>query len=103
MKIILCCSQGMSSSIFVRALRKEITEQRLDYTVASIGIFELKKYIDKADLVLLAPQVKYALKDVSQISKVYNIPTILISESDYGIMNAKKVLSSINDNNIRNI
>lgn len=95
MRIILCCSQGMSSSIFVRAMRKEIKEQNLDFTVASIGIFELKKYIDKADLVLLAPQVKYAFKDVSEMSKNYNVPTILISETDYGIMNVKKVLSII--------
>lgn len=95
MRIILCCSQGMSSSIFVRAMRKEIKEQNLDSTVASIGIFELNKYIDKADMILLAPQVKYSFKDVSEISKNYNIPTILISESDYGIMNVKNVLSII--------
>lgn len=95
MRIILCCSQGMSSSIFVRAMRKEIKEQNLDSTVASIDIFELNKYIDKADMILLAPQVKYAFKDVSEMSKNYNIPTILISESDYGIMNVKNVLSII--------
>ena len=95
MRIILCCSQGMSSSIFVRALRKEIKEQNLDYTVASIGIFELSKYIDKADVVLLAPQVKYAFKDISEMSKGYNIPTVLINEKDYGIMNAKNVLKNI--------
>ncbi|EHI99208.1 phosphotransferase system lactose/cellobiose-specific IIB subunit [Clostridium sp. DL-VIII] len=95
MRIILCCSQGMSSSIFVKALRKEIKEQELNYTVASIGIFELSKYIDKSNFVLLAPQVKYALKDVSEMSKVYNIPTILIKESDYGIMNVKKILNII--------
>lgn len=97
MRIILCCSQGMSSSIFVRAMRKEIQEKNLDFTVASIGLFELKKYIDKADLVLLAPQVKYAFKEISEMSKNYNIPTILISESDYGIMNVKKILSNIKD------
>lgn len=95
MRIILCCSQGMSSSIFVRAMRKEIIEQNLDFTVASIGIFELKKYIEKADLILLAPQVKYAFKEISEMSKNYNVPTILISESDYGIMNVKKILSNI--------
>ena len=95
MRIILCCSQGMSSSIFVRALRKEIKEQNLDYTVASIGIFELSKYIDKTDVVLLAPQVKYAFKDISEMSKGYNIPTILINEKDYGIMNVKGVLKNI--------
>lgn len=99
MRIILCCSQGMSSSIFVRALRKEINEQNLNYTVASVGIFELSKYIDKTNFILLAPQVKYALKDISKMSKSYDIPTILISENDYGIMNAKKVLSIIKDNN----
>lgn len=95
MRIIICCSQGMSSSIFVRALRKEITEQNLDYTVASIGIYELSKYIEKADFVLLAPQVKYALKEISEMSKGYNIPTVLINEKDYGIMNAKNILKNI--------
>ena len=97
MKIILCCSQGMSSSIFVKALRNEIKAQNLDYTVASIGIFELSKYIEKTDLVLLAPQVKYALKDVSEKSKTYNIPTILINEADYGMMNVKKLLKNIQE------
>jgi cellobiose-specific phosphotransferase system component IIB len=59
-------------------------------TFVAIGIFELKKYIDKTDLILLAPQVKYTFKDISEMSKNYNIPTILISENDYGIMNVKK-------------
>jgi len=95
MRIIICCSQGMSSSIFVRALRKEIKEQNLDYTVASIGIYELSKYIEKADFVLLAPQVKYAFKDISEMSKGHNIPTVLINEKDYGIMNAANVLKNI--------
>ena len=95
MRIILCCSQGMSSSIFVRALRKEIQEQNLDYTVASIGLFELSKYIDKTDIVLLAPQVKYALKDITEMSKAYNIPAVLINEKDYGIMNVQTVLKNI--------
>lgn len=99
MRIILCCSQGMSSSIFVKALRKEIKEQNLDYTVASIGIFELSKYIDKTDFVLLAPQVKYAFKDISEMSKSYNISTILINEKDYGIMNVKSILKNIKDKN----
>jgi len=95
MRIILCCSQGMSSSIFVRALRKEIQERNLDYTVASIGIFELSKYIEKTDIILLAPQVKYAFKDILEMSKAYNIPTILINEKDYGIMNVKSILENI--------
>lgn len=95
MKIILCCSQGMSSSIFVRALRKEIQEQNLDYVIASIGIFELSKYIEKTNFVLVAPQVKYAFKDISEMSKVYNIPTVLINEKDYGLMDVKKVLKLI--------
>lgn len=97
MRIILCCSQGMSSSILVRALRKEIEKQKLDYTVASIAISELSNYIDKTDFVLLAPQVKYVFKDISEMSKVYNIPTILISGNDYGTMNAKKILKIIRD------
>ncbi|AGF56670.1 cellobiose-specific phosphotransferase system component IIB [Clostridium saccharoperbutylacetonicum] len=102
MRIVICCSQGMSSSIFVRALRKEIKEENLKYTVASIGIFELSKYIDKVDVVLLAPQVKYAFKDISQISKTYSVPTILINEGDYGIMNVKKVLKYIkNEHNLK--
>ncbi|MCM8711529.1 PTS sugar transporter subunit IIB [Clostridium sp. SYSU_GA19001] len=99
MKIILCCSQGMSSSIFVRAMRQEIKKQNLDYTIASIGIFELSKYIDKANIVLLAPQVKYAFKNISEMSKAYNIPTVLINETDYGMMNVKKILKIIRDEN----
>ncbi|MCB2354578.1 PTS sugar transporter subunit IIB [Clostridium estertheticum] len=97
MRIILCCSLGMSSSIFVRVLRKEIKERNLDYTVASIGMSELSKYIEKADFVLLAPQVKYAFKDISKMSKGYNIPTVLINEKDYGIMNVTNVLKNIKD------
>jgi len=97
MRIILCCSLGMSSSIFVRALRKEIKERNLDYTVASIGISELSKYIGKVDFVLLAPQVKYAFKGISEMSKGYNIPTALINDKDYGIMNVTNVLKNIKD------
>lgn len=97
MKILLCCSHGMSSSIFVKALRKEIQNQNLDYNVAGVSIYEISKYIDKADVILLAPHVKYAFEHISEICKIKKIPILDIDMIDYGAMKAKNVLKNIQE------
>lgn len=97
MKILLCCTLGMSSSIFVKAIRKEIKNENLDYTIVGVSMHEILKYIDKADVVLLAPHVKYMFYNMSEIYQFNEILILDIDMIDYGAMNAKNVLKNIQE------
>ena len=46
----------------------------------------------KADVVLLGPQVKYALPEAKKIAEENNINIDVINMVDYGMMNGAKVL-----------
>ena len=52
----------------------------------------MMKEVPKADVVLLGPQVKYALPEVKKIADEYGKKIEAINMVDYGMMNGKKVL-----------
>ncbi|MNP69676.1 Lichenan-specific phosphotransferase enzyme IIB component [compost metagenome] len=55
----------------------------------------MSKYIEKADYVLFAPQIKYALKDISKRYETYNVPMDMITEEDYAFLNFNNILTNI--------
>ena len=72
-KILLCCAAGMSTSLLVNKMKA-------------------KEEFAKADVVLLGPQVKYALPEAKKIAEENNINIDVINMVDYGMMNGAKVL-----------
>ena len=67
-------------------------EKALD-NIKNGGLGKLKKEeFAKADVVLLGPQVKYALTEAKKIAEENNINIDVINMVDYGMMNGAKVL-----------
>ncbi|SHH88627.1 PTS sugar transporter subunit IIB [Clostridium intestinale] len=89
--ILLCCSAGMSTSILVKKMRQAAEEKGLEAEIWAIPESELEKNKDKADIVLLGPQIRYALENVRE-SVGADKPVEVIDIRDYGTMNGKKVL-----------
>lgn len=85
-KILLVCSAGITSAMFVRKMQDAAEANRLNYTIRSANAAEAKISIDSNDVVLLSPQVKHIEDDISNLikgnTKVAVIPTEIYAEMD---------------------
>lgn len=96
MNILLCCCTGFSTSIMVKALREEaIRIQRNDIKVGSIGVDQLFAYIERADVLLIAPQLFHEYSHLKKLADEAGIPIVLMDRDDYGNMDGKNVLSKL--------
>ena len=89
MKIILACSAGMSTSLLVTKMQEAAKEKGVDCEIWDISEVNLQSEIEKCDVLLLGPQVRF-LKD--NIAEKVNMPVIVIDTMDYGMLNGTKVL-----------
>lgn len=89
--ILLCCSAGMSTSMLVKKMREAAKEKGVEAEIWAIPQSEMEKNKDKADIVLVGPQIRYAVDEIKE-SVGDGKPVYVIDIRDYGTMNGKKVL-----------
>ena len=58
-KILLACSAGMSTSLLEKRMKDYINENKLDLDVFAMDSASAKENIDKYDIILLGPQVRF--------------------------------------------
>lgn len=90
-RILLACNAGMSTSMLVRKMRTAAQEMGIEAEINAVSITEANDLIDKVDIVLLGPQVKFQKAEVEKMA-AGRIPVDVIDMRDYGTMNGKKVL-----------
>ena len=91
-KILLCCAAGMSTSLLVNKMKAEAEKRGIETKIWAEPLDKAKEEFKKADVVLLGPQVKYALSEAKKIAEENNINIDVINMVDYGMMNGAKVL-----------
>lgn len=91
-KIMLCCSAGMSTSMLVRKMVEAAKERDLSVKIDAYGVSEFDIQYPQYQVVLLGPQVKYMLKNLSEKAATQNIPVQAIDTMDYGMQRGDKVL-----------
>ncbi|MDO4198221.1 MAG: PTS sugar transporter subunit IIB [Erysipelotrichaceae bacterium] len=89
-KIVLICSNGMSTSTLVKKMRKAAEETGYECTVDAYPMTNLREVMVDADCILLGPQVSYQLDKVKAVTG--DMPLEVIAMQDFGMMNGKKVL-----------
>ena len=89
MKVLLVCAAGMSTSLLTNSMKK--AGQPTD-VVDAVPIAELLQNVDKYDVVLLGPQIKFKLKEVEEICKPKGIPCGVVDMRVYGMMNGKAAM-----------
>lgn len=99
MNIMLVCSAGMSTSMLVKAMKKEIEKQELDTNVFAKPSTEAIEYAEVEDVsvLLLGPQVSFMESGFNESLEEQNIPIAVINSRDYGMMNGEKVLQQALD------
>lgn len=89
-KIRLFCSAGMSTSLLVNKMKQEAEKRGADYDIAAYSMNEADKYGAEADVILLGPQVRFALNKFK--AKFPDKPVEAIDMRSYGLMDGKAVL-----------
>lgn len=91
-QIILLCNQGMSTSALVKKMKEAATEENYQCNIAAYSIGMAEEVGEKADIILIGPQIRYKLKEV--ISLFPDKTVTIIDQLAYGMLDGKKVLAS---------
>ena len=91
MKILLVCSAGMSTSILVKKIEAFAEKSGEKIVVEAHGSHDAKNKIDKFDVILIGPQVRYLKTDFDKIAD--GKPVEVIPPRDYATANAENIVS----------
>lgn len=89
-KITLFCAAGMSTSLLVNKMREAAAAAGKDYDINAYSLPEFDQEAPKAAVILLGPQVRYALNKLKAAHPDYKISDIPMQM--YGMMDGKGVL-----------
>lgn len=93
MKVLLICSYGMSTGMLCDRIQEAAKQDGQELTIWAVSESVAREHVDKADLILLGPQVRF-LKD--KINGMANgTPVDVIDMMAYGMMDGKKVYADI--------
>lgn len=91
--VLFACNAGVSTSIIEKKVKEESEARGIDLTVNACSVSRIEDFVNDNDIIVLGPQVKFAHK---RIEKEYpNIPSFVISMSDFGLLRADNILDEI--------
>lgn len=93
-RILLFCSAGMSTSLLVTKMQKAAKAMGTEVSIEAFPEAEMPSHLDDADVVLLGPQIRFALNRAKKLCSEKGIPVDVINSMDYGMMNGEKVLET---------
>lgn len=88
--ILLCCSAGMSTSLLVTKMQKSAKERGIEAQIWAIPVDEAKLEVEKADVILLGPQIKFLQSEIEEIAP--DKPIGVIPMRSYGLMDGESIL-----------
>lgn len=99
MNALLVCQAGMSTTIMCKKIQQAAEEANESINISAAGLESIPKSSENIDIILLAPQVKYAAQNIRKEVDP-SIPIMIINIQDFGLMKGdavyrkmKKVLS----------
>lgn len=90
--ILLCCAAGMSTSLLVEKMKEAALQRGADVFIQAVPVAEFEENLDHADIILLAPQVRYELNHLQDIVAPAGKRVAVIDMKDYGLMAGDAVL-----------
>ncbi len=92
MKILLVCAAGMSTSLVVQKMQKNLKDNEQDWVIEAKAAEEFNDVVKEYDVVLLGPQIRFKKAEFENVARQYNIPVDVINMTDYGMCRGDKVL-----------
>ena len=93
MNIILVCSEGMSTSLLVAKMKKESDVIGNHDEIFACAADQLESYIDKYDVILIGPQIRYKAKNIGELAAKKGKGFAVIDAVSYGMVDGNKVLA----------
>lgn len=90
LNILLVCSAGMSTSLMVNKMKQSALEKGVEAEIWAVADAEAANQVDKADILMLGPQVRFLQSKMKKIVK--DKPVEVIDMKAYGSMNGSLVL-----------
>lgn len=90
-KITLLCSAGMSTSMLVKKMQEAAAADNYECEIAAYPMGEATDKASDADIILLGPQVRFAVNKIKE--QCPGIPVEVIDMRMYGRMDGKSVLA----------
>lgn len=91
-KIVLLCSEGLSTGVLVRKIEEAAISDGYDCQISAHSVIEAESCCKDADIVLLSPQVRFNL---AEIRKKVSCPVAAIDMRVYGMMDGTAVFRQI--------
>lgn len=93
MNILLVCAGGMSTSLLVERIRKEIEKRNMkDVKVDANAIEYLEKVIDDYDVILVGPQIRYKEPYIKNLCSEHKKTYTIIPPAIYGLVDEARIL-----------
>ncbi|MCI5722837.1 MAG: PTS sugar transporter subunit IIB [Erysipelotrichaceae bacterium] len=98
MKILLVCSQGMSSAIVAKALQEAGTKAGYELDVNECGSQAFEAEVQRGyDAALVAPQIRHRFDGLEKSAKEAGIPIALIKPQGYTPIGGPKLLEQVKE------
>lgn len=98
MKVLFVCSQGMSSTIAVNALKKEAEKNGIEMEVLAVSTQQFPEEVHKGyDVSMVAPQIKHRFALLKESSDKAGVPCGLIEPMAYSPLGGAKLLKQIQE------
>ncbi|MFK4566834.1 PTS sugar transporter subunit IIB [Enterococcus sp. UD-01] len=96
--VLLVCNLGYSTGIMVTKMR-EVAEgskalQGTDVKIEAHPAGELREHIENFDVVMLGPQIKHQLAELTKLADQYGKPIAVIDSKDYGRVDGGNILKA---------
>lgn len=92
-KIALLCMAGMSTSLIVNKMKAAATQENINAEICAYPAEEFTRIVDKYQVFLLGPQIRYKLKEFETVANAAGKPISVIDMMDYGMANGKAILN----------
>lgn len=92
LRIMLFCAGGMSTSFLVQNMRKAAVNRGIEAEITASGELELYQKLNLIDVVMLAPQARFAEGKFRKLCKENQKRFALIDPMTYGKMDGNAAL-----------
>mgnify|MGYP002572139443 FL=1 len=86
------CFTGMSTSVLVSRMNEYAAKKGIACSIEAYPETEVANKAKDLDIVLIGPQIKYMRKRIEQICSPLNVKVMVVSNVDFGRMDAAHVL-----------
>ncbi|WP_203248891.1 PTS sugar transporter subunit IIB [Sporosarcina beigongshangi] len=91
--ILLACSAGMSTSLLVKKMEEVAKDKGIEVNIWAVSQDKAMKEIEKADVLLIGPQMRFLKNKFSKVTEEVGIPLEVIDTLAYGRLDGEAVLN----------